>query len=108
MYLQASAMHTETLPTPTEMYGYRSNMSETDSRMYGSSSAMSYASSFDPDNVALRRPIYSGLVVRLFCVLTLLMLVSSFLHRVTRANWVVLSLKKSHVDHGLYLLVNHQ
>jgi hypothetical protein len=64
MYLQASATHTETLPTPTEMYGYRCNMSETDSRMYGSSSAMSYASSFDPDNVALRRPIYSGLVAR--------------------------------------------
>jgi len=59
-YLAKSTPLTETLPTPTEANNYRCNISETDSRMYGSSSAMSYASSFDPDNVALRRPIYSG------------------------------------------------
>jgi len=41
---------------------FKSNLSETDSRMFGSTySGMSFASSLDPDNVALnRQPIYSG------------------------------------------------
>ena len=40
----------------------RSNISETDSHLFGSTySGMSFASSFDPDNVALhRQPLYSG------------------------------------------------
>ena len=34
---------------------------ESDSRIYGgSSSVMSYASSYDTDNVAIRHPVYSG------------------------------------------------
>lgn len=60
-------MMTETLATPTDgasRRSHKSSVSETDSRMYGgSSSVMSYASSFDPDNVALRHPVYSGFVV---------------------------------------------
>jgi len=62
-------MVTETMATPTDMTGaarrsHKSSVSETDSRMFGgSSSAMSYASSFDPDNVALRHPVYSGFVL---------------------------------------------
>jgi len=60
-------MTTETLATPTEGVGrrsHKSSVSETDSRMYGgSSSVMSYASSYDTDNVALRHPVYSGSVV---------------------------------------------
>jgi len=53
--------------TPTDRdsrRSHKSSVSESDSRMYGgSSSVMSYASSFDPDNVALRHPVYSGFVV---------------------------------------------
>ena len=36
---------------------------------------MSYASSFDPDNVALRHPVYSGLVFALFIVVVVVVLV---------------------------------
>jgi len=56
----------DTLATPTDgaaRRSYKSSVSDADSRMFGgSSSAMSYASSYDPDNVALRHPVYSGLV----------------------------------------------
>ena len=59
-------MVTETAATPTDgvaRRSHKSSVSETDSRMFGgSSSVMSYASSFDPDNVALRHPVYSGLM----------------------------------------------
>lgn len=50
------------LAAPPDVPLYRSNLSETDSRMFGSTySGMSYASSLDPDNVALhRQPIFSG------------------------------------------------
>jgi len=63
-------MVTETLATPTDgaaRRSHKSSVSETDSRMFGgSSSAMSYASSFDPDNIALRHPVYSGFVLCLY------------------------------------------
>ena len=41
---------------------FKSNISETDSHVFGSTySGMSYASSFDPDNVVLsRQPIFQG------------------------------------------------
>jgi len=57
-------MITPATPTDRESRcSHKSSVSETDSRMYGgSSSVMSYASSFDPDNVALRHPVYSGFV----------------------------------------------
>ena len=58
---------TEALATPIDGVGgrsHKSSISESDSRMYGgSSSVMSYASSYDPDNVAYRHPVYSGSVV---------------------------------------------
>ena len=55
-------MVTDTLATPTDgtaRRSHKSSISETESRM---SSAMSYASSYDPDNIALRHPVYSGSV----------------------------------------------
>ena len=64
-------MMTETLATPTDgasRRSHKSSISDADSRMYGggSSSVMSYASSYDPDNVALRHPVYSGFAL-LYC-----------------------------------------
>lgn len=46
---------------------FKSNISETDSHVFGSTySGMSYASSYDPDNVALsRQPIFQGWVLGL-------------------------------------------
>ena len=60
-------MTTDTLATPIDggvgRRSHKSSISESDSRAYGgSSSVMSYASSYDPDNVALRHPVYSGSV----------------------------------------------
>jgi len=61
------------VPGAGGMPNYKSNMSETDSRVFGSTySGVSYTSSFDPDNVTLsRQPVYSGSVSHLCCCLHL-------------------------------------
>ena len=75
-------MVTETMATPTDgtsRRSHKSSVSETDSRMFGggSSSVMSYASSFDPDNIALRHPVYSGFVVFIPVVIIVFVLINT-------------------------------